>query len=150
MPHTVAPSLAVSPVVFLGGEDVLSGPPDTALDWIELVRGGLPAASLQELLQRTHLSQSTVAEALSIPARTLARSKREGVFSPEVSAKIIRFARTAARAEEVFGDSESSLRWLQSPNRSLNGIRPLFLLDTDIGAEVVLDALGRIEHGVFA
>jgi uncharacterized protein (DUF2384 family) len=32
----------------------------------------------------------------------------------------------------------------------LSGATPLSLLDTDIGAESVLDTLGRIEHGVFA
>jgi uncharacterized protein (DUF2384 family) len=29
-------------------------------------------------------------------------------------------------------------------------VTPLSLLDTDIGADSVLDTLGRIEHGVFA
>ena len=150
MPHDAIQNESLSPAVFLGGECVLPDHPNTPLDWIELVRGGLPAAALQEILRRTRLSQSTLSAALSIPARTLARSKREGSFSPEVSVKIVRFARIAARAEDVFGDAESSLAWLQSPNRSLGGLRPLFLLDTDIGAEMVFDALGRIEHGVFA
>ena len=40
--------------------------------------------------------------------------------------------------------------WLKSPNAALRGHAPLSLVDTDIGAEAVLDALGRIEHGVFA
>jgi putative toxin-antitoxin system antitoxin component (TIGR02293 family) len=150
MSHEIIQNEVLSPAAFLGGEKILSDPPDTPLDWIGLVRNGLPAAALQEILRRTRVSQSTLAEALAIPPRTLARSKREGAFSPEVSAKLVRFARIAARAEEVLGDSESAQDWLRASNRSLGGWRPLFLLDTDIGAEVVLDALGRIEHGVFA
>lgn len=82
--------------------------------------------------------------------RGLARRKREGALSPEESAKLVRFARVVERAETVFEDADSALNWLQSPNASLGGVTPLSLLDTDIGADSVLDTLGRIEHGVFA
>jgi putative toxin-antitoxin system antitoxin component (TIGR02293 family) len=54
------------------------------------------------------------------------------------------------RANEVFEEPEAALHWLKSPNSALSGATPLSLLDTDIGAESVLDTLGRIEHGVFA
>jgi len=47
-------------------------------------------------------------------------------------------------------DLDAALDWLKSPNAALAGTTPLSLLDTDIGAESVLDTLGRIEHGVFA
>jgi putative toxin-antitoxin system antitoxin component (TIGR02293 family) len=54
------------------------------------------------------------------------------------------------RAEEVFEDLDTSLEWLKAPNTALGAVTPLSLLDTDVGAEGVLDTLGRIEHGVFA
>jgi len=50
----------------------------------------------------------------------------------------------------VFEDFTGALHWMKTANDSLNGEAPLSLMDTDIGAEVVLDTLGRIEHGVFA
>jgi uncharacterized protein (DUF2384 family) len=49
----------------------------------------------------------------------------------------------------VFEGLDPSLDWLKSPNATWFGATPLSLLDTDIGAETVLDTLGRIEHGVF-
>ena len=78
------------------------------------------------------------------------RRKREGVLSPEESAKFLRFARVVERAGEVFEDSAAALAWLRTDNAALGGVTPLSLLDTDIGADSVLDTLGRIEHGVFA
>jgi len=96
------------------------------------------------------LSQSEFARALDIPERTLARRKREGVLNSEESAKVLRLARVVGRASEVFDDPDAALDWLKSPNAALSGATPLSLLDTDIGAESVLDTLGRIEHGVFA
>ena len=40
--------------------------------------------------------------------------------------------------------------WLKATNASLSGQTPLSLVDTEIGAEWILDTLGRIEQGVFA
>ena len=72
------------------------------------------------------------------------------MLSSEESAKLLRFARVVERAEEVFQAAEPALAWLEADNAALGGVTPLSLLDTDIGADSVLDTLGRIEHGVFA
>ncbi|WP_220476902.1 antitoxin Xre/MbcA/ParS toxin-binding domain-containing protein [Massilia cavernae] len=45
-------------------------------------------------------------------------------------------------------DEEAAKTWLRQNNRSLGGEVPLSLLDTEVGYELVLDTLGRIEHGV--
>ena len=49
----------------------------------------------------------------------------------------------------MFEDFDAALDWVKSPNAALAGATPLSLLDIDMGAESVLDTLGRIEHGVF-
>jgi len=133
----------------LGGASVLRAKPHSPLDWVEVVRKGIPAAALESVVKAMRFSQSELARALGIPERTLARRKREGVLSSEESSKLLRLARILGRANEVFEDPEAALNWLRSPNASLSGATPLSLLDTDIGAETVLDTLGRIEHGVF-
>ena len=134
----------------LGGRGVLRASPHSTLDWIAVIRSGIPAAAVESLLKATQLSQSDLARALGIPERTLARRKREGVLNSEESAKLLRLARVVGRANGVFADPKAALHWLKSPNAALSGATPLSLLDTDIGAESVLDTLGRIEHGVFA
>jgi len=134
----------------LGGRGVLHSEPQSSLDWIEVIRQGIPAAAIESVLTRAELSQGELAQAPGIPERTLARRKREGVLSSEESSKLLRVARVISRATEVFADRVAGLDWLKSPNAALGGNAPLSLLDTDIGAESVLDTLGRIEHGVFA
>lgn len=134
----------------LGGRSVLRAKPHSVLDWITVIRNGIPAAAVESLLKAMQVSQSELARALGIPERTLARRKREGVLNSEESAKLLRLARVVGRANEVFEDPEAARHWLKSPNLALSGATPLSLLDTDIGAESVLDTLGRIEHGVFA
>ncbi len=134
----------------LGGRAVLRGKSRSTLDWIEIIRQGLPAAAVESMLKAIQLSQSDLARALDIPERTLARRKREGVLNREESAKLLRLARVVGRANEVFERPDAAVQWLKGANASLGSQTPLSLLDTDIGAESVLDTLGRIEHGVFA
>jgi len=133
----------------LGGKGVLGVKPQSSPDWVGMIRGGIPAATLEFIVSAARLSQSELAQALGIPKRTLARRKREGVLNSEESSKLLRLARVVSRASEVFDDPASAIDWLKSPNAALRGNAPLRLLDTDIGGESVLDTLGRIEHGVF-
>lgn len=72
------------------------------------------------------------------------------MLNSEESSKLLRLARVMSRASEVFDGAAAAIDWLKSSNAALRGNAPLHLLDTDIGAESVLDTLGRIEHGVFA
>ncbi len=134
----------------LGGRGVLRVAPRSSLDWVEVIRKGIPAAAVESLIRTIGVSQSELSAALGIPERTLARRKREGMLTSEESTKLVRLARAVGRAKEVFEDLDAALNWLKSPNAALSGAVPLTLFDTDIGAESVLDTLGRIEHGVFA
>ncbi|MCU0810390.1 MAG: DUF2384 domain-containing protein [Thiobacillaceae bacterium] len=143
-------SLAVSVESLLGGKQVLPIHPRTALQWITVIRQGIPSAASESLAKTLRMTQSELAASLGIPERTLARRKKEGMFTSEESAKLVRLARVVERAGEVFEDLDAALDWLKSSNAGLSGVTPLSLLDTDIGAETVLDTLGRIEHGVFA
>lgn len=145
-----APELFRSVENLMGGRSVLRARPHSAQDWIAVIRSGIPAAAVESLLKAMQLSQSELARALGIPERTLARRKREGVLTSEESAKLLRLARVMERASVVFENPKTALHWLKSPNAALSAATPLSLLDTDIGAESVLDTLGRIEHGVFA
>lgn len=133
----------------LGGRGVLRATPSSSLDWVSVIRRGISSAAVDSIAKSIRVTQVELATALGIPQRTLARRKKEGVLNSEESAKLVRLARVVERAEEVFEGLDASLDWLKSPNAALSGATPLSLLDTEIGAESVLDTLGRIEHGVF-
>jgi putative toxin-antitoxin system antitoxin component (TIGR02293 family) len=50
----------------------------------------------------------------------------------------------------VLGGVQAARRWLARHNRSLGGVSPISLLDTDIGCRQVEEALARINHGIYA
>jgi len=141
---------AVTVEALLGGKGVLKRRPHSDLDWVAVVREGIAARALDAIASSLGLAPSEVAEHLGIAERTLARRRRSGTLTTEESAKLVRLARVTRRAAEVFEGHDTGVHWLKRPNRALGGERPLDLLDTEIGAENVLDLLGRIEHGVFS
>ena len=114
-----------------------------------MIRQGISSVAVDSLTTALHITQGELASAFGIPNRTLARRKKEGTLNNEESAKLARLARMIERAEVVFEGLDVALNWLKSPNTALSGAVPLSLLDTDVGAETVLDTLGRFEHGVY-
>ena len=71
-------------------------------------------------------------------------------FDTLQSEKILQIEMLYARGEEVFGDSEHFLIWLQTENLALGKIKPQDILDSGFGISLLMDELTRIEHGVLA
>ena len=133
----------------MGGGAALGALPATADDLVELVRGGVPIAAIDHMLQSDVVRPGDL-ETLVIPRRTLANRRRLGRLSPEQSDRLLRVARLIAEAIETFGDKEKALLWLRRPTSLLSGRPPIERLDTDIGCREVETALGRIAHGIAA
>jgi hypothetical protein len=53
-------------------------------------------------------------------------------------------------ADRVFGDEKKAEIWLNRPNTSFSGQKPVDLLKDELGAAVVREALEQIDSGIFA
>jgi putative toxin-antitoxin system antitoxin component (TIGR02293 family) len=134
----------------LGGKRVLKREVRTDLDLVDALEDGLPVAAIDSVIDSGTLSASEIYE-LVIPRRTLAHRTDKGQrLSAEQSDRLTRVVRVVGRAEEAIGDEKKAGRWLRKPNRALQGKPPLDLLDSDLGARLVEQILGRIEHGLGA
>jgi putative toxin-antitoxin system antitoxin component (TIGR02293 family) len=124
----------------------------TPFDFIKLTRKGITASLLKKLINRVHINQEDFANYSGIKNRTLSRRFEETgeKLTPEETEKAIRLARIFFESVDVFGDEEKASTWLKRSNRALNDEVPLSLLDSDIGAEQVMDVLGRIREGVYS
>jgi putative toxin-antitoxin system antitoxin component (TIGR02293 family) len=134
----------------LGGKGVFRERQATYTSIIDRARTGLPYAALEAIAARFEIPQETLVRVLHLPPRTLARRKKARRLSADESDRLLRLARVAAGAEDVLGSRERAGGWLRGPVRALGGVRPLDLLDTDLGAQQVERILGRIEHGVYS
>jgi len=125
--------------------------PANELELAEIARKGLPSATLSRLSGSLGWTRAALIEQLGIAPRTAARRLTRGEpLSTAESERVLRLARVLARAIEVFESQDAAKQWLQEASTALGERRPVDLLATDIGTEVVLNELGKIDHGFFA
>jgi putative toxin-antitoxin system antitoxin component (TIGR02293 family) len=133
----------------LGGASVFKGrTTPTSAELRQRIRHGLPFRSLESVRARLRLSVPETANVLHMPPRTMVRRRQSRKLDADESDRLYRIARVAAQAFAVFGTEDKAAAWLGRANRALDGEVPVRLLDTDVGARLVEDVLGRIEYGV--
>lgn len=89
--------------------------------------------------------------ALIAPRRTLDRRRAKGeMLSPVESDRVQRVERIWAHGVRVFANPEKFGLWLRSEIIALDGARPIDLLASETGAQIVDEELGRIDYGMLA
>jgi putative toxin-antitoxin system antitoxin component (TIGR02293 family) len=117
-------------------------------DVIRAVRKGLPAATLEAMVQKLAIDRTVLLNVLGISSRTLQRKFRaHDKLSPMASDRLSRVERIYGLAIDVLGSPDKGAAWLKRSSRALNNQRPIELLDTDAGAQDVERELRQIEHG---
>lgn len=134
----------------LGGKQVLHASLKSPMDLIELSQKGVSKGALNHLIDYASLSLKEIASLLPITERTIQRYTASDRFSPAVSEQIIAIAQIISRGEEVFGDRKRFLTWMNHKNPALSNNKPFDLLSSRFGANLIIDELGRIEHGVIS
>lgn len=71
-------------------------------------------------------------------------------LSQEQSGRTWKFAEILAKATDVFGSQEEAEQWLERPAIGLDQRRPIDLLATPAGVELVEQYLTRLAYGVYA
>lgn len=138
----------------LGGARVLSCRLTSALDAHELLLSGLPTSALNHLLGHLVFIDRTelLDKAVGISLRTWQR-RRDTPSKPlsrEQSGRAWKFVGILIKATDILGSQAEAERWLQRPMIGLNQRRPIDLLGTPIGVELLEDHLERLEYGVYA
>jgi putative toxin-antitoxin system antitoxin component (TIGR02293 family) len=126
----------------------LANPSD--FDLVSIARKGIAKKNLLALAKKLSLTIQEIADILHISERTLQRYTPSTLIKTEHADRAIELAKLYERGAEVLGSTEAFDNWLRHPNYALKNQVPFTLLDTSIGFTLVLDVLGRIEHGVFS
>jgi len=138
---------------YLGGTKLLRHRVGSRYDVHAAILGGIPYASLFNLLSTFDaLAEADVVNVLGISARTLRRQKDtpKKAMPADLASRTWLFAETLAKATEVFGSEDRAEQWISKPAVGLDGQRPIDLLQTVQGAELVSDFLGRLEFNVYS
>jgi putative toxin-antitoxin system antitoxin component (TIGR02293 family) len=137
----------------LGGNKIFprGHTPKTYLEAHEALVRGLPGASIGYLVDHLeHLEWAALEKPIAMSLRTFQRVKHEKkLLDPDRSSRIWKFAEVLAKATWVFGTRHKAEQWLAEPAQGLNGHRPIDLLATQTGTELVEQFLERLDYGVY-
>ncbi len=171
-PAVVAGSEAPRETVYSRMSTLLGTAIRSEADILRIAQAGVPAVryvQLADLLQlrpdaigkestiRRRLHQVTKT-GLRRAARHAAAAKRAAAESLEVrltpveSERLVRIARVASEATQLFGDQATAVKWLNTPADYMNDgkdVTPMKLAETDSGARIVESILQRTANGMF-
>ncbi len=150
---TVSETLDIA--MLFGGKKGLKHDVSSPMAVHELILSGIPGEALVRLVrQLPAISDDGDAfeKAFGMSERTYQRHKsnRTKVLSPEQSSRTWNFARLLAKAAAVLGSQSEAEMWMLRPALGLEGRRPIDLLATAAGSDLVREYLERLDYGVYA
>jgi putative toxin-antitoxin system antitoxin component (TIGR02293 family) len=125
----------------------------TGLKAHDLVIKGLSTAAATRLMHRLRvIPPSAFYRVIGISERTFQRraASRSKALDANTSDRALRLASITALATKVLGDQERAEHWLSSPAIGLDQRRPIDLLQTSEGTELVRSLLTRMDYGVYS
>lgn len=138
---------------YLGGKRFWQQRLESRSDVHAAILSGVPYGSLIYLVSSVKgLEEGDVAKVLGISTRTLRRQSEtpDKQMPADLASRAWLLAETLAKATEIFGGKEAAEHWMSRPAMGLDGQRPVELLQTVQGAELVNDFLTRLEYGVYS
>lgn len=134
----------------LGVEKLLQRRAPSPVAVHEAVHAGLPRRALLNAIP-AEIPLADLLPVFGISLRTFMRLKTDPrkLLDPEQSDRVWQFTELFALAEDVFGSRARAAEWLRAPAMALEHRRPLDLLTTRVGAELVADVLTRLRYGVY-
>jgi len=119
-------------------------------DFISVIRNGIPKQAMTHLMNIADISLMEMANIMHTTDRTLRRYSATQKLPQEQSEGVVEMAKLYSRGEEVFGNMEKFREWMNTVLLPFGNKKPKEFLDTSLGIRMILDELGRIEHGILA
>jgi len=116
---------------------------------IAAIRLGFKAVDMNELVTRYQILPSLLTTMLGLTSRGLRYRLRKNLrLDSAASERILRLARVANHANEIFCDPISTGEWLMRPHFALGDATPLSMLDTAYGEQGVERIMCSIKYGL--
>lgn len=129
---------------------LLSGEKISQSQFVEFARKGVDKKFMLELSKVLGITIAAMSMYLPVSTRTLQRSTADRLFPKNLSDSLLHIAEIYRKTFEVFENKDNAIDWLFSENLALGGKKPMDMVDTIEGIQLVKDILIRIEHGIFS
>ncbi|TDN94996.1 putative toxin-antitoxin system antitoxin component (TIGR02293 family) [Salegentibacter sp. 24] len=118
--------------------------------YLKILKEGLYRNSVTSFIKHSSLTTKQVSKLIHVSERTLKRYAPDKTIAINSSERLIELTRLFHKGINVFNEKEKFIVWLDRPNKALANSKPLDLIETSIGVDLVMDELRRIEHGVYS
>jgi putative toxin-antitoxin system antitoxin component (TIGR02293 family) len=124
----------------------------TPLQAHDIVTRGLPVVLAREMIDAYEvIAREALLLAIGVSERTLQRGKdADRLLDSNATDRLIRLASITEQAIDVLGSKEAAEHWLSVPAIGLDQRRPIDLLQSSEGAELVKTLLTRMDYGVYS
>ena len=120
--------------------------PIGALQIVDALNRGLPIASLETVAG--FVTNDAAFKYRIVSKASLGRRRLTSLLSPQESERVARVARIWVFAKEVWGSDNEARSFLCRPHPLLDDRCPIdVVVDSEMGAELVRDVLGRLQVG---
>lgn len=113
----------------------------------EVVEAGMRSREVEPIIKYLDLKVPDIARAASVSPSTVSRWKADSSIGLPGSNQFFRMDEVIRKGVEVFGGLEEFKGWLQAPNLAMGNTIPSSLITSQIGVELVDEALDALHYG---
>ncbi len=130
--------------------DILGTKAATSEQLLAQIRKGFPPAVVFRV-EKLGFPRNALYSVIGSRSTIQRRMKEKAKLAQDESDRLARVAGIVALAEDVFGNKDKAMRWLQRESVNLAGQgAPFKLLVTGQGTDLVRERLEQIRHGMYA
>ncbi|MEL7983112.1 antitoxin Xre/MbcA/ParS toxin-binding domain-containing protein [Vreelandella titanicae] len=118
--------------------------------FIRTVREGLSGRVLKQAIDALSADRDLFVRLLETDSGNLHRFYKRKALGRAQSEEVLDTLKLYVETGKVFGDREIGQEWLHTEVPALSGTRPIDLLDTFAGREMVRQVLRKISYGEFS
>ena len=130
-------------------EGAVSMVKDPAVRYYKSVEG-ITKSEFLEVVSLTGMTLRDFAQLLPVTKRTIEKAKANEKLRPDVSDRVLEIGTLYLEGINLFGAKETFNEWLHTHLMALGGEKPIKMLNSSNGIQMVRDVMGRIAHGVFS
>lgn len=113
----------------------------------EIVEAGIPSREVRSVIEFLDLKVPDVARAAAVSPSTVSRWQSDTSIGIPGSTQFFRIDEVIRKGVDLFGGLEEFKGWLHNPNLALGNNIPAKLITSQIGVEMVDDALDALHYG---
>lgn len=121
--------------------------PDHKLEIIDRIRSGVKKADWKQLIKTIGATEK---EFENILPASISSMQKKTVYSKQTSERIYEVARLFGLGYEVFDTKDDFKNWLITESAALGRKKPIELLDSSLGFEMVENEIIRIQYNVYS